>query len=119
MECVAEEMTFISPSGEATTFPYRGPTHPSYGEWGKSPDNVRRLDNPFFLGGALIFPPKRPGWKRAHVKELSTLVSDNETEAHATYDALAEAAPHLDPAVWEELMHAVLLQAKGNVSKSV
>ena len=113
MECVAETMTFVDPAGEEKSFDYVGPMSDTYGEWGKSQANIRRLDGPHFLGGALIFPPKRPGWKGANIQELSEIVAANEEEAAAAYDTFAEGAPHLDPSIWEELMLHVLAQAKG------
>jgi hypothetical protein len=112
MECVAETFTFFRPDGTSKSFPYVGATHPSYGEWGADPKNVRQLDKPHFLGGALIFPPKRPGWTDAKVQDMSDLVKDNSAEAEAAYMTFAERAPHLSPAVWEELMLGVLADAK-------
>lgn len=119
MECVARTMTIIRPDGESASFDYDGPNSASYGEWGQSSENIRRLDEPHFLGGALIFPPKVPGWKGANVQELSEIVAANPTEAKSAYDTFAEGAPHLDSSVWEELMLSVMLKVKGNTLKSV
>jgi hypothetical protein len=112
MECVGEHMTFIDPSGESKSFDYMGPSHESYGAWGLSKSNIRQIDQPHFLGGGLIIPPQKPGWKNATVKELSTMIDDNEIEAEMVYKSFAEKAPHLDSATWEDLMLVVMAKAK-------
>jgi hypothetical protein len=114
MECVAETLTITRPDGEQQDFPYMGPAAEPYGDWGGR-ENVRRFNNPHFLGGALVVPPAKPGWKGAEINELADLVNTNAAEAEAVYDTIKDAAPHLDPKIWEELMLTVMAKAKQNV----
>jgi hypothetical protein len=112
MESVAESIEFISPEGESAEFPYVGPQSESYGAWGKDPQNIKQLNRPHFLAGALIFPPTRPGWKGAHIKDLAALIQAHESEAEAVYETFKQGSPHLSPEVWEELMLDVMNRAK-------
>ncbi len=108
MECVAESITFRAKDGTSQEFDYEGPQSPSYGSWGEDKSATRQLNKPHFLGGALIFPPARPGWAGAEVKELSSKVKQHSDEAEAAYETFKEHAPHLKPEVWEELMLTVM-----------
>lgn len=57
----------------------------------------RRLINPTFQGGALIFPPTRPGWKDAEVDEVAAATrefADRETDVPIPDKGL-EAIQHL------------------------
>lgn len=114
MECVSETLTIIRPDGASQEFPYMGPAAEPYGEWGAK-ENVRRFNNPHFLGGALVVPPAKPGWKGAEVKELANMISQNQEEAGAVYEAAKAGAPQLDESVWEELMLTVMARAHKNI----
>lgn len=64
----------------------------------------RRFINPLFLGGALIFPPERPGWKDADVTEVAHLVA----QMHAEHAASPAGDGDISVSEWEHLMaHAV------------
>ena len=95
MECVAETITFDNGEREET-FEYKGPFHVDYGDWNKDSSAIRKLNQPTFLGGALIVPPVAPGWKRADVKDLSNLVKCHAALAEQTFEAVAASAPHMD-----------------------
>lgn len=95
MECVAETLTFRDGDLEET-FPYKGPFHPSYGEWNQS-SAIRQLDNPHFIGGALIVPPVKPGWSNADITTISKYMEQHNEETHAIYSDVASQADHLDP----------------------
>lgn len=114
MECVSETVTFIAADGRSEEFPYEGPRHPSYGDWNKDSTAARRLNKPHFVGGALIFPPVRPGWGGASVQELSEFIKDHEQEAEFAYHTFKKGAPHANPDVWEELMLHVISYAKAH-----
>lgn len=107
MECVSETITEVWPDGTlGETFKYMGPSHQSYSEAINSRECARKFNEPHFLGGALIIPPTRPGWKKAEVKEISHLLNYD-------YDAAlddVEDREEVDPEVWE-LMMSLLLQA--------
>lgn len=62
----------------------------------KDPRAPRRFINPTFLGGALIFPPARPGWADADIEEIAReLVA-------VSYSLEGE---HLSPRERESLLH--------------
>lgn len=97
MECVAKLITFESPDGETAEFDYMGPFHESYGAWNEQrAGTIRHLNQPHFLGGALIIPPTLPGWNGATVNDLSEFVKSHEDLAADTYASIASERPHLD-----------------------
>jgi hypothetical protein len=114
MECIGKSMTFIRPDGtHSEEMPYLGAYHESYGEDGSNPENIRQINHPHFLGGALIFPPKRPGWKDAKIHQVAEMVNKNAAEAEELYSTFEAASPHLESAVWEAMMLEVMTHAKG------
>lgn len=120
MECVAETVTFRDGEGDEATFDYAGPKHPSYGEWNDR-GKERWLNNPHFLGGALIIPPVQPGWSGAEVKELSKFVSEHADLASETYDTIVSENPFLDGSTAEQVTLALMksFQDEGNSIKNV
>jgi len=117
MECIGESMTFIRPDGTHTEeMAYVGAYSDDYGEDGSNPENIRQINKPHFLGGALIFPPKRPGWKDAKIQQVADLVDANQHEAEDLYDTFEAGSPHLDSSVWEAMMLETLTAAKGLTS---
>lgn len=107
MECISDTITFRSTSGEEATFPYAGPSSSSYGDWNDR-SNVRQLNGAHFLAGALIFPPAKPGWKGANIKELANIIDKNDVAAEAAYEMFRSGSPHLSSVAWEELMLSVM-----------
>lgn len=69
METVAESVTCMGDCGQ--TFDYAGPQHSSYCDHINSREAGRMLNNPTFLGGALIVGIK-PGWNQAYVDEVAS-----------------------------------------------
>ena len=106
MECVAQSVTCAGPLGCGETFDYAGPMSQAYCEHIKDRASFRQLNNPWFLAGALIFPPDRPGWKNASVNEISKMLSDD--KKHDLYVSIANETPHLSPKEWELLMFSVM-----------
>ncbi len=96
MECVGETVTFRD-GAEEETFPYHGPIHESYGAWNENASAIKQLNNPHFLGGALILPPASPGWANADIKEISAYVEKHQAEAEMVYNGVKEQANHLSP----------------------
>lgn len=95
-ECVADSVRFEDvSSGKTETFPYDGPRSLSYGDWNDNAEAIRWLDNPHFLGGALILPPVNPGWANAHIKTLSQYVDEHEDLANEIFTSVEQQAPHL------------------------
>lgn len=110
MECVSDTITEIWPDGsEGETFKYMGPNDPSYSDAINNRECARRFDNPHFLGGALIVPPTRPGWKRAEVKEISELFNVDFDQSIEDIEEEDEISPEL----WMSLMGLLMdLSAK-------
>jgi hypothetical protein len=108
MECVAESVTCAGPLGCGETFAYTGPMAQNYCEHIKERSSYRQLNNPHFLAGALIYPPDRPGWNQASVKDLSKYVSDETKDA--IIRSIASECPHLSAKNWEQMMFAVVEQ---------
>ena len=126
MECVSETVTFTNPEGASETFPYRGPSDESYAGW-DARGNIRQLNKPHFMGGALILPPLSPGWANAEVKSLSALVSEHQEQADRIYKEVKDTAGHLSEADLENITLGLLGKGvdmseysikDGNVSKS-
>lgn len=90
------------------TYPYMGRQSDTYCDHLNGPGAVKRLNQPHFMGGALIIPPTRPGWKGADITELSSLIEGAGPAAEQIYQGLKADAPHLEPAAWEEMMLQVL-----------
>lgn len=112
MECVADTITCSGGSGCGKEFNYQGPKSADYCEHLNTGLSVKQLNTPHFLGGALIFPPERPGWAGAEVKDLSKLVSTYTDECERAYGAVRDEAPHLNDAHWEALMSQIVYLAK-------
>lgn len=111
MECVPESL-ICAADGCGQEFAYAGRISETYCSHLQESCADRQLRKPHFVGGALIIPPVRPGWKRADIKELSKLME----EAEQTYLEVAEAAPHLTPKDWEMLMAAIIEMGLGSRS---
>jgi hypothetical protein len=112
MECVSSTVTCAGADGCGMTFQYDGPRSASYCEHLLGPSAVKQLNDPHFLAGALIIPPAQPGWGGAEVKELSKLIQENAAAAEQVHDQLVEEMPHLSWKQVEQMMLALLMQAK-------
>jgi hypothetical protein len=106
MECVSDTVTCAGPSGCGATFDYAGPMSDIYCEHIQTRASFRQLNNPHFLGGGLILPPDRPGWKNASIDDVASSVNDE--EKHRIYTEIAQGSPHLSPVEWEALMMEIL-----------
>lgn len=112
MECIAKTITCAGEVGCGMEFAYAGPRSESYCEHLNSGQGIKQLNHPIFVGGALIFPPERPGWAGAEIKDLSSLVKEHQVLAERAYAEVSGEAPHLSPKEWEYLMTMVLAHAK-------
>lgn len=106
MEAIPKSVTCAAVCGE--TFEYDGRFSESYCGHLNEPAAKKRLNQPHFMGGALIIPPSRPGWKGADITELSSLV-ESSGSAQAIYEGLQADAPHLAASTWEDMMLQVLV----------
>jgi hypothetical protein len=89
MECLGETVTCGGPDGCGETFPYQGPMSNSYCTHIQERASYRQLNNPIFVGGALVVPPFSPGWKGAEVTDVA------QERATAIYEDLKKQSPHL------------------------
>lgn len=94
MECVAESVTCASEGACGLTFDYAGPMSNTYCQCMQQGGTIQ-MNNPHFLAGALVLPPKQPGWAGADVREIAQLIKDNSEVAERTYEAVTATAPHM------------------------
>lgn len=71
MECIGESKQCLVCD---RTFEWAAKTFCEHME--ASAISPRRLINPLFQGGALIFPPTRPGWSDADIEEVARVYAD-------------------------------------------
>lgn len=113
MEAVPRTISSMGGSDDTAQYAYEGRTSPNYPqEINERSCDAIVLNNPHFVGGALVVPPARPGWSRADVKQMSQIVKEQWETAEAIYEGVQEAAPNLDPSTWESLMGELILMAK-------
>ena len=77
------------------TFPFAGSWSDSYCASMQKPDREFILNDPYFIGGAVVVPPNSPGWRDASSLEVATYIETHQEEAerlfeqiHATHDGL-------------------------------
>jgi hypothetical protein len=92
MECVAEYKQCMTCERQ---FAWAAKAHETCEHLATSAVAPRRFINPTFLGGALIFPPERPGWSDADVTEVAR---------ELTLEYANEAAGEFTKEDWERLM---------------
>ncbi|MGE3468194.1 MAG: hypothetical protein AB7J13_14850 [Pyrinomonadaceae bacterium] len=108
MECVARSVTCSGETGCQTEYAYAGARSDSYCEHINNGLSVKQLNQPHFLGGALIIPPDKPGWKGAEIKDLSALIRSEVEDAERVYEFAKSESSHLDATQWEQVMAMVL-----------
>lgn len=113
MEAVPKSLSTIGGSDDTAEYAYEGRTSENY------PEEINErsceaivLNNPHFVGGALIVPPAKPGWSNADIKAVSKFVHEQWETAEAIYAGVEEMAPHLDPQTWELMMGELILRAE-------
>lgn len=114
MECIAKSVTCSGDSGCGIEYEYAGAKSETYCAHINDGASVKQLNQPHFLGGALIIPPDKPGWGGAGVNELSALVQDSLEDAERVYEFAKAETPHLEVSQWEQMM-AMILQARATV----
>lgn len=120
MEAVPQSLSTIGGSDDTAQYAYEGRSSKNY------PDEINDrsceaivLNNPHFVGGACIIPPARPGWNKADVKQLSRFMKEEWENAETIYEGVKETLPEADPAVWEEIMAALILMAQEEAKKKL
>ena len=106
MECVGDSVTCVGTDDACgQSFAYKGPFDDSYCDHIKERAAHRQINNPHFLGGALIVPPNKPGWKSASVNELSSLDTDKLVES------IANDNPEGSEEQWITTMNSLIFRA--------
>lgn len=107
MEAMPKTLT-CSAEGCGLEFAYKGPAHASYCKHLQVPVAARYLNEPTFLGGAVIIPPVRPGWKNANISDIAKWLESDEGLAMAA--AFDDGQSDTDCLAWEEFMADIAAQ---------
>jgi len=120
MECVPKTVACAGVCHQE--YAYDGRQSPTYCEHLNVAGAQKLLGEPHFTGGALIIPPVKPGWNRADITQVSSLMTDYAQEAEMAYDSVRRTLPHLDALKWEsmvvELMRMAYAEAEGEYAKN-
>lgn len=80
--------------------------------------NFKWVNDPLFLGGAVIIPPINPGWSRAAITKLRGFLDVDDDISHLTYAGVAALAGHASTTE-VELLTAKLISASFNDDPTV
>lgn len=105
MECVPHHVT--CPTCDHQTA-WAGLSSDTYCDHMNTGRHDKWLEKPLFVGGALVLPPARPGWRDAQITEVAGLLDAHTDEANLVLAQIADVAPHLSVLEAETFM-AVLL----------
>lgn len=108
MECIAKSITCAGDQGCEKEFAYAGPASATYCDHLNDGMGIKQLNNPHFVGGALIIPPHKPGWKNAQITDLSYLTKQYQDECEKAYEGVKTEAPHLNSEQWENIMGMIV-----------
>jgi hypothetical protein len=109
MEAIPKQITCAKCN---SLFDYAGPTDDAYCEHLQVRSAKKILHKPKFLGGALIVPPVKPGWTRANVKEITSLLEHGGVLTDDLYKDIIHDAPTLNDA---QIAYVVSYLALGGI----
>lgn len=109
MECVPKSVVCAGVCGQE--FAYDGRSSPTYCAHLNEPGAKKKLNNPNFTGGALILPPIKPGWNRADITQLSSLMAEHADEAGRIYEEVKTEMPDMTATQWEGTVHQLVVMA--------
>lgn len=115
MEAIPRSLTCLTPGGCGLEYAYDGTQSDTYCAELNAPRAKKRLNKPYFVGGALVAPPLRPGWRGADITEISTIIRQHDEDAERLYAEVAAESPHLPAAAVQSLMEQLLAGAYGPV----
>ena len=107
-ECIGTHVTCSGENSCGQSFDYKGPFHESYCEHINNRTSNRTIENPHFVGAALIVPPNKPGWGSADITDIASKTSDE--VANAIISDIAQEFPHVNPSDWENMMWSIQMQ---------
>ena len=103
MECVPKSITCSGgPSACGKSFDYRGRVSPSYCDHLNTGSSFKKLNQPHFVGGAVVIPPEEPAWRGAEIMELSSV------EEQRIYDEIKQTFTDLDDSRWKSMMETLV-----------
>jgi len=110
MEALPRALSSIGGADDSKLYPYEGRTSSNY------PDEINDrsctgvlMHQPHFVGGALVIPPARPGWKKAEIKQISKFLTEQFDTAEDIYEGVKKESPHLTSEQWEGIMGELIL----------
>lgn len=114
MECLPESLTCRAAEGCGKTFAYDGVQSGTYCAHINEPRSLKQLNDPHYVGGAIVIPPLRPGWRRADVTEVANLVARN-LEVENLYEQMVRICGDAVPpdSALEQMMNELLIAAYG------
>lgn len=119
MEAVAQTLTCFT-SGcpcEGDTYEYQGLRSETYCDALNMPRSRKRLNYPWFVGGAMVVPPALPAWRTANITHLAAALEAHPEQAELVYQQIAATASHLEPKQWEFIMAMVMAGAFADDAK--
>lgn len=111
MEAIPKAFTCLTPACCGKTYPYDGLKSDSYCATLRKSGSPKRLEEPTFVGGAMVIPPAQPGWSRAELKQVAGLVHMHADEAQRVYEQLAATTDGLEAEQCEDLVLVLLAAA--------
>lgn len=110
MECVPRAIASVGGTNDSIEYKYEGRTSPNYPQEinERAVDGIHLID-PHFVGGACVIPPERPGWSRAEVKQVSSLMKDQWGKMESVCASVKADSPQMDDSKVEWIA-AMLIQ---------
>ena len=91
-----------------STYEWEGYTSDSYCDHLNKRMAPRWLENPTFIGGAVVVPPSRPGWKDAAITRIADWMGSDSDGAGDLFSQVAAVAPHLSHLDLEAMMGVII-----------
>lgn len=113
MEAVAQTLTCFTPGCPCggDTYEYQGLHSETYCDALNMPRSKKRLNYPWFVGGAMVVPPALPAWRTANITHLAATLEAHPEQAEIVYQQISAMASHLEPKEWEFIMAMVMAGA--------
>lgn len=108
MEARPESITCMNDGCCGETFPFTTAWSDGYCEGLRQPKRKFVANNPLFLGGAVVVPPHRPGWRDASAIEVATYVEKHLDEAEGLFNQIAATNSELTDDQCEAILVALL-----------
>lgn len=107
VSCEAFPQQNTCPTCDAT-YDWKGYVSDSYCEHLNRRRAPRWLEGPVFVGGAVVVPPARPGWKEASITRIADWMHKDASAARDLFTQVAAVAPHLSQLELEAMMGVIV-----------